>query len=212
MNDIEQIAADIEASASELYAIAGRVRGCAPAAISGIPFASEVILPMQNIDKPWYEATRRFGAYDHHPERCEDWNLESGGDTDFGEPLVAPFSGIILSANDWGGRRGKILQILGITPNFQMIVWAGWHLDEMYGSPGQIVLVGESLGTIGNADGEYAAHLHEQIAIVNNTNGVPHPATYASDMRYNFTQPSVFYLNAGIDPAVIHRVTEYDGR
>jgi hypothetical protein len=179
---------------------------------SGIPFASEFNLPMQNLDKAWYEATRRFPPYNYHPERCEDWNLESGGDSDFGEPLVAPFSGVVLSAHNWGGKTGKVLQILGVTPDFKMIVWAGWHLAEMYGSPGQIVLIGEPLGTIGNADGKYAAHLHEQICIVRNMHGIPHPATFASHGNYDFVQPSVFYLNNGVSPDVIQRVTEYDGR
>ena len=131
-----------------------------------MPLATEFRLPLGNLGKAWYEATRRFGPYNEHPERCEDWNLESGGDTDLGEPLVAPFSGIVINARDWGGAWGKIVRILGRTPEGELVCWMGAHLDEIHVKPGDVVQVGDPVGTIGTADGRYAAHLHEQVTNV----------------------------------------------
>jgi len=75
----------------------------------------------------------------------------------------------------------------------------------------QIVGVGEPIGSIGNADGRYAgAHLHEQICIVNHW-GVPSPATFVSDIRYDWQQPSAFYVERGVDQDLMDRLTRYDG-
>ncbi len=182
-----------------------------PAGI-GISLATRFRLPLVNLDKAWYEATRRYGPYNYHPQRCEDWNLESGGNTDLGEDLCAPFSGIVLSAHDWGGGTGRVVQLLGVSPVGELIVWAGWHLHTVEVQTGQVVEVGEPVGTIGNAGGRYrGAHLHEQICVVNEW-GVPAPNTFASDGRYDWRQPSAFYVARGVDADLVRRVAGYDGR
>ena len=173
-----------------------------------IPFATEFRLPMRDLDKRWYEATRRFGRYNSHPEKCEDWNLESGGDTDLGERLVAPFAGIVSSAKDHGGAWGKVIQIVGWLPDGARVIWMGAHLRDMFVSPYDIVTIGQEIGTIGTAGGRYAAHLHEQIAV----GRVPEPYVFAADARYDFRQPSVFYVEHGVDAELVRRVTEFDGR
>jgi len=185
----------------------------APEVVREVLYAEEPFrLPMADLDQPWYEATRVYGPYNFHPQRCEDWNLESGGNTDLGEGLVAPFSGVVLSAHDWGGGIGRVIQILGVTRAGEMIVWAGWHLQEMFVSPGEIVWKGgPPIGTIGNADGRYAgAHLHEQICVVNAW-GIPGPRTFASDGRYDWRQPSRFYEEHGVEADLVRRVAERDG-
>lgn len=178
--------------------------------VAGIPFASEFRLPFDT-SKAWYEATRRYGPYNFHPERCEDWNLESGGNTDLGEPLFAPFAGLVLNARNCGGTVGRVVQILGFVENVGAIVWTGWHLHQIAILAGVIVEVGAMIGSIGNADGWYrGAHLHEQICIVG-SQGVPSPTTFASDDRYDWQQPSKFYVARGVDAETVHRCTEYDG-
>jgi len=172
------------------------------------PTISHVRLPLKNLHKAWYEATRRLGPYNSHPEFCEDWNLESGGDTDLGEPLVAPFDGIVINAYDAGGAWGLILRILGRTPEGELVTWMGAHLDEMYVHPGELVAAGQDIGTIGTGHGEYAAHLHEQICI----GEVPGPEVFGSDRRYDFRQPSVWYQEMGVDPDDVRHVAEYDGQ
>lgn len=179
--------------------------------MTGIPRATSFRLPMQNLDKAWYEATRRFGPYNYHPQRCEDWNLEAGGNTDLGEPLVAPFSGMVTNAHNWGGGTGRLVQIVGLLGDGGVVVWAGWHLHEINVTVGEVVQVGQLIGSIGNADGRYAgAHLHEQICIVNRW-GIPAPTAFAADGRYDWQQPSVFYASHGVDADLVRRCTEYDG-
>ena len=176
----------------------------------GIPLAMVFRLPMANLDKAWYEATRRYGRYNYHPDRCEDVNLETGGNTDLGEPLVAPFSGLVLSAWNWKGSVGRVVQLLGVTVAGEVVVWAGWHLQAMEVTAGSVVCVGEPIGKIGNADGYYeGAHLHEQIMIVG-TLGVPHPALFpGTDARYAWQQPSRFYVEHGVDAGLVRRCTEW---
>jgi hypothetical protein len=174
-------------------------------------YATEFGLPMQNLEKAWYEAAHR-GPYNVHPERCEDWNLETLGNTDLGEPLVAPWSGVVIAAAQYGGGVGRVIQILGLTIEGELLVWCGWHLHEMYVRVGQPVEVGQLIGSIGNADGRYAgAHLHEQICIVG-ASGIPGPTVFAADRRYEFVQPSKFYVAHGVDPELVQRVTAFDGR
>jgi len=180
-------------------------------AVDGIPFATEFMLSMKNIHLAWYEYALYKGPYAGHPP-ARDWNLESMGNTDLGEPLVAPWSGIVITAADIGGSVGRVIQILGLTPEGEMVVWAGWHLHSIDVSQGQIVQVGDLIGSIGNADGRYAgAHLHEQIAVVNGSYGIPSPSAFTTDLRYQWRDPLNFYVEHGVDEALVERMSLFDG-
>ncbi len=180
---------------------------------NGIPRAVVLPPPMKNLEKPWYEAAH-LGPYNYHPERCEDWNLESMGNTDLGEPLVAPFSGLVLAAANYGGGTGRVCQILGITPSGALIVWGGWHLHSLFVAAGLVVEVGDPIGTIGNADGRYAgAHLHEQICMSSNLPAAsPPPPPLPQTTAMPGSSQSRFYLDHGVDPDLIRHVTLMDGQ
>ena len=156
------------------------------------------------------QPTMVFGSYNFHPDRCEDWNLETGGNTDWDEPLVAPFSGLVLVAHDWYGKIGGVVPLLGRQHNDVMIVWGGWHLHQILVRPGETVCVGDDIGTIGNAHGVYSSHLHEQICIVNEW-GIPSPTRFPSDGRYQWVRPSVFYKASGVSPDLVERCKLRDG-
>lgn len=189
----------------------GSVAPVAPPTTVGIPPIERVMMPMKNIEKAWYEAAH-ISPYNYHPQRCEDWNLETLGNTDLGEPLVAPFTGLVLAAANYGGGIGRVVQILGRQVDGVLVVWAGWHLHTLLCEPGQVVAAGQDIGSIGNADGRYAgAHLHEQIVCVN-TWGIPGPTVFASDSRYAWQQPSQWYAAHGIPAEEIRRLTIMDGR
>jgi len=175
-------------------------------ASGGLPLAVSFRLPLGNLDRRWYEGTRRYGPYNYHPERCEDWNLESGGNTDVGEPVVAPFAGLVTSARTWGASVGRAVQLLGLTPAGEVVVWVGWHLQRSDVAAGAIVRMGDPVGAIGNADGYYAgAHLHEQICLLNEL-GVPSSGLFAgADGRYRWQQPSRFYVERGVDAELVQR-------
>lgn len=189
-----------------------KIVDCGSMGVAGAPFpiqpvAINFVPPMKNTDKAWYEAAHRFPPYNGHPEFCEDWNLETGGDSDLGEPLVAPFDGLVINARNFGGAWGKIVRILGRTLEGEVITWMGAHLDEIFVRVGDIVAAGDDIGTIGNADGRYAAHLHEQICV----GEVPGPEVFGTDRRYAFRQPSKFYVSRGVDAALMKRLVEFDG-
>jgi hypothetical protein len=202
---IRALCGDLEEAASRLPETEAEATGV----MTGIPLVREVRLPMKNLDKPWYDPAARWRPYNHHPERCQDRNLESGGDTDLCEPLVAPFDGVVLAARDYRGKIGRVVQILGLGAE-GLIVWAGWHLENTLVSPGQIVSVGQPIGAIGNADGVYAAHLHEQIS-VGSKHGVPQPRVFPGSPRWNWVRPDDFYKAHGVDVALVERVTAFDG-
>lgn len=180
--------------------------------IDGIPPVAEVRLPMLNLHLAWYETTQRpgFNPYNVHPDKAEDYNLETGGDSDLHQPLVAPFNGLVLSADQFSGSAGRIVQILGVKSEFGNIVWAGWHLRKLTVETGDIVLVGDHIGTVGNAGGRYAAHLHNTFLVLNDW-GVPRPTTYPTDARYDWRRPSVLFGELGVPADVMARVMAYDG-
>jgi hypothetical protein len=182
---------------------------------AGVAVADRFIMPMKNIDKVWYETTQSpyFEPYNVHPHRCEDYNLESGGNTDLGEPLVAPFSGLVLTAAQYGGGIGRVVQILGRSPEGASFVWGGWHLEELSVASGQIVHIGDDIGTIGDADGRYAgAHLHNQVCVLGSKWGIPSPTTFPTDNRYDWEQPSKFFLRHGVDKGLVERLMNWDSR
>ena len=73
---------------------------------------------------------------------------------------------------------------------------------------GDIVRVGDPIGSIGNADGRYAgAHLHEQICI----GEVPGATQDWMNTRYNYVRPSDFYIEHGVARALVERLRRWDG-
>jgi len=174
-----------------------------PQPVAGFPVIDKVCMAIKNTDKRWYEASSRYGRYDGHPERAEDWNLESGGNTDLGEPLVAPFDGLVVNAAQYGGGLGRIVSIVGVTKAGILVTWQGRHLQTMAVKAGQVVKCGDPIGSIGNADGRYAgAHLHEQI-IMGET---PGPTEDWRNARYNYVRPSEWYISMGVSRAMVDRL------
>ncbi len=96
----------------------------------------------------------------------DDWNGIGGGDTDLGDPVFAIAGGKVKFAADNGAGWGNVLVIqhnIGTLtePKFVESLYA--HLDTMIATPGQTVQRGQQIGTIGDAHGAYAAHLHFEI-------------------------------------------------
>lgn len=93
----------------------------------------------------------------------EDWNGVGGGNTDLGDPVYATAKGLVHFAEDHGPGWGNIIRIhhnIGdsTTPDIIESLYA--HLDTMHVAAGEFVKKGQQIGTIGNADGAYYAHLH----------------------------------------------------
>ncbi len=106
----------------------------------------------------WYNALE-FGERDH---LGEDWNLNSGGNTDCGEPVYAIADGKIRYAKDAGIGWGNVVIITHTLPDGKKIQSLSGHMQEILRTEGE-VKKREQIGKIGGANGRYPCHLHFEI-------------------------------------------------
>ena len=97
----------------------------------------------------------------------EDWNHEIGGNGDFGHLVYAIADGYVSNADTvhepgWG----MVIRILHNYANAKDPVYVESlyaHLASMWVKPGNFIRRGQPIGTMGNAEGIYHAHLHFEI-------------------------------------------------
>jgi murein DD-endopeptidase MepM/ murein hydrolase activator NlpD len=106
----------------------------------------------------WYNA-QDFTVNNH---LGEDWNANSGGNTDCGEPVYAAANGTITYAEDAGTGWGNVIIITHDLPNAKKVQTLYGHLGKILKTEG-IVEKREQIGTIGNASGTYLCHLHFEL-------------------------------------------------
>lgn len=106
----------------------------------------------------WYNALD-FGANGH---LGEDWNKNSGGNTDCGEAVYAVANGKIIYAEDAGPGWGNVVIITHTLPDGTEIQSLYGHLQEILKTSG-VVKIREQIGKVGNANGRYFCHLHLEI-------------------------------------------------
>jgi murein DD-endopeptidase MepM/ murein hydrolase activator NlpD len=100
------------------------------------------------------------------PNHCgEDWNYESGGNSDYGKPVYATGNGQVVDVGPQGPGWGNIIMIQHYIPNaghidYEYITSVYAHLDSHLVHDGENVVRGQQIGTIGDANGLYTAHLH----------------------------------------------------
>ena len=131
------------------------------------PIANKFAYPISNKEyvteakdnkDEWYNATN-FGQ-DFH--LGEDWNKNSGGNTDCGEPVYAIGNGVIVYAQNAGKGWGNVLIIEHTLPDGRKVESLYGHLQEFLKTSGE-VKKRELIAKIGNADGKYLCHLHLEI-------------------------------------------------
>lgn len=93
----------------------------------------------------------------------DDWNAVTGGNTDLGDPIYAIAAGQVNFAEDIGGGWGKVIRLLHQIPNGEQYESLYAHCDSILVKVGDWVMRGTQIATIGNADGQYYAHLHLEI-------------------------------------------------
>jgi murein DD-endopeptidase MepM/ murein hydrolase activator NlpD len=103
----------------------------------------------------WYNA-QDFGKNDH---LGEDWNKNTGGNTDCGEPVYAAANGVINFAQDAGPGWGNVVIIDHALASGEKIQSLYGHLQEMVKTSGE-VKKRDPIGKVGNANGRYPCHLH----------------------------------------------------
>ena len=93
----------------------------------------------------------------------DDWNSVKGGNSDLGDPIYAIGHGYVRFAKDLKGGWGNVIRIVHQLPDstFYESVYA--HCDSILVKPHAWVKKGQQIGTIGNVNGQYYAHLHLEI-------------------------------------------------
>ena len=110
-----------------------------------------------------YYNAQGFGKNTH---LGDDWNGVGGGNTDLGDPVYTIANGLVVGARDEGMGWGNVIRVVhkmrdAHPSRYILSLYA--HLEEMHVESGQKVEKGTQIGTIGNADGAYWAHLHLEI-------------------------------------------------
>ena len=106
----------------------------------------------------WYNA-QDFGENRH---LGEDWNANTGGNADCGEPVFAAADGRIVFAADAGAGWGNVVIVEHTAPDGTKVQSLYGHLEKILITGGEIKRRAQ-IGTIGNANGRYLCHLHFEI-------------------------------------------------
>lgn len=119
---------------------------------------TDYVSEANDIRDDWYNA-QDFGENNH---LGEDWNKNTGGDTDCGEPVYSTADGVIVSAKDAGPGWGNVIIVEHVASDGTKLRSVYGHLATIERLHG-VVRRRERLGTIGNAGGRYKCHLHFEI-------------------------------------------------
>lgn len=106
----------------------------------------------------WYDA-QDLGDNDH---LGEDWNRNTGGNTDCGEPVYAIADGLIVYAQGAGPGWGNVVIIDHQLPSGEKVESLYGHMQDIKKTDG-FVKKREQIGTIGSANGRYPCHLHLEL-------------------------------------------------
>lgn len=135
------------------------------------------------------EVNNSFGGNIH---LGEDWNGTGGGNTDLGDPVYTIADGYVNYSTNEGPGWGNVVKIthkVCSTDTTFFVESLYGHLDTIMVPQGTYVKKGQQIGTIGNADGAYWAHLHLELRI-GALNGVG--GGYESTPPSFFLDPSDF--------------------
>jgi murein DD-endopeptidase MepM/ murein hydrolase activator NlpD len=145
--------------------------------------------PVGKPDAAGYRISRGFTPHGH---LGEDWVGQGGSGTDFRDPVYAAGNGIVTLARDFRRAWGNVILVRHAFVEDGQIKYADSlyaHLDRILVREGQQVARGQQIGTIGNAHGLYAPHLHFEVH-KNLAIGVVH-TMFAGDYT-NYYAPSEF--------------------
>jgi len=123
------------------------------------PLGTETGAFTYNAQSFWEENPHRGGRHSG-----DDLNGIAGGNSDLGDPVYAIADGYVVYAATPSIGWGKVLLIAHRVQNaegedeFIQSMYA--HLDRFDVVVGQRVKRGQKVGAVGNADGQYLAHLH----------------------------------------------------
>jgi len=116
--------------------------------------------PVGKPDAKNYYNAQVFGENYH---LGDDWNSVKGGNSDLGDPIYAIANGYISVSEDFGGGWGNVIRIIHQLPDGSQLESLYAHCDTLAVKQNELVRIGQQIGTIGTANGQYYAHLHLEI-------------------------------------------------
>jgi murein DD-endopeptidase MepM/ murein hydrolase activator NlpD len=130
--------------------------------LPSLPIADEFDTPLRPPDGAGAVISFPFQESGH---LGEDWTTAKG-DAALGEPVTSVADGWVSVAQDFENAWGKVVFICyrlpaGRWPPFVEVMYA--QLNSIDVHAGQFVKRGQRIGTVGNADGTYQAHLHWEV-------------------------------------------------
>ncbi|QQL44902.1 M23 family metallopeptidase [Sulfuriroseicoccus oceanibius] len=132
----------------------------------GLPEAGWFISPMG----------ARSGAMTYNAQGFDAPNATRGGrhagddlngigqeNSDLGDPVYAAANGGVLFAAEVGGGWGGVVVLQHRMADGTWVQTVYAHLESIFVLEGSTVARGENIGSVGNADGAYLAHLHFEV-------------------------------------------------
>ena len=145
---------------------------------AGVPLADGFDFPVAAPSGRGFLVRKSFGVEGH---LGEDWD-GGGFDSDLGQPIYAVAAGRVSFAEDVGGTWGRIVRVVHYYRDrrgeLRAVESLYAHLERIDVREGDLVRRGEPLGTLGNCDGAYPAHLHFELRA---RPGLPLGPGYAED-------------------------------
>ena len=134
-----------------------------------IPLADGFDYPVGTPDAKGYQITRGLfsssGLESVH--RGEDWSGTGSSSSDLGDPVYSVATGVVVHSANTKPGHGNVIIIQHVYLNrdgSRAICESSYHhLQGRLVKEGQIVLRGQQIGTMGNADGLYPVHLHFEL-------------------------------------------------
>jgi len=147
----------------------------------------------------WYVATHLGDEYALGIHTGEDWNGRGGGDTDFGQPVMAVATGKVVVARRFPNPWGQVVMIEHIVldgHDKRRVRSQYAHLSRIDVREGQIVRGRDVIGAIGkDPDGAYPAHLHLELRSDLTLGPTYWPSDHGRDaawIRQRYLDPSAF--------------------
>lgn len=118
----------------------------------------------------------------------DDWNAVTGGNSDLGDPIYTIANGYVSYTLDLGGGWGNVIKVIHKMPSGKYLESLYAHCDSIITAQGAWVKRGDLIGTIGNAHGQYLAHLHLELR---DSIGMPIGGGYSNDTE-GYLDPTAF--------------------
>jgi murein DD-endopeptidase MepM/ murein hydrolase activator NlpD len=135
-----------------------------------------------------YNNAQKFTKNNH---LGEDWNGNGGGDSDLGDPIYSIANGYVVDAKNHKGSWGNVIRIIHYISENNQIESLYAHCNAINVKKGDYVSKGDKIGTIGNNNKQYWAHLHLELR---SEVGLPIGGGYSSDTK-GYLNPTAYIKN-----------------